>query len=146
MLRPLTRMLRRAWSIAHCREAGQAMVEFALIVPLLALLAMGVVDLGRVFFTYEALANATREGARYCALHLGDSTGTGRRVRAELGGRVIPDLSGTVCPAASAVTTGDPVTVSASATVDLVTPLIGNLVGSDPLVVRASATMPVWPQ
>ena len=121
--------------------AGQAMVEFALILPLLVLIAFGILDLGRVFYTYEALANATREGARYCALHPGNTTGTRARVSGELSGRVTPDLSATTCPSASTLADGDPVTVWATASVDLVTPLMGSLVGSDPIVVRASATM-----
>ena len=99
---PAAGRLRRA-------EAGQAVVEFALIVPLLALITMGILDFGRVFYTYEALANAAREGARYCALHPGTPHGTRARVAGELGGRVTPDLAATTCPSASTL---DPATPS----------------------------------
>jgi Flp pilus assembly protein TadG len=45
-------------------ERGQSLVELALVLPLLLLLFGGIVDLGRVFYTYIGLTNATREGAR----------------------------------------------------------------------------------
>jgi Flp pilus assembly protein TadG len=43
---------------------GQALVEFALVAPLLALMLMGATDLTRAFYTYIVLSNASREGAR----------------------------------------------------------------------------------
>ena len=43
---------------------GGAIVEFALILPVFLLIVMMVIDLGRAFSTYEAIANAAREGAR----------------------------------------------------------------------------------
>src|SRR2546421_21565 len=43
---------------------GQALVEFALVSPILALLLLGAVDLTRAFYYYLALQNATRETAR----------------------------------------------------------------------------------
>jgi Flp pilus assembly protein TadG len=126
-------------------------VEFALIVPLLALLVLGILDFGRVFYSYEALVNAAREGARYCALHAEDaepgrSDGTRARITGELDGRVTPDLSLTRCPLDSLpLVPGDAVTVRVSTSIVPVTPLIGGLVGN-PIVVSASATMPLWLQ
>lgn len=46
---------------------GQSLVEFALTLPLLMLILLGVLDLGRLFFAYIAINNAAREGARYGA-------------------------------------------------------------------------------
>jgi Flp pilus assembly protein TadG len=43
---------------------GQALVEFALVAPLLAMMLMGATDLTRAFYTYIVLSNASREGAR----------------------------------------------------------------------------------
>src|SRR5438128_11632221 len=43
---------------------GQSLVEFALILPILALLVLGAVDLTRAFYYYIALENASRETAR----------------------------------------------------------------------------------
>ncbi|HJT64739.1 MAG TPA: TadE/TadG family type IV pilus assembly protein [Candidatus Limnocylindria bacterium] len=60
------RILRRT-TPSHRR--GQAMVEFAIALPLLALLLVMAVDAGRLFFGYVALHNASRIGADYAASH-----------------------------------------------------------------------------
>lgn len=46
------------------RDRGVALVEFAIVLPLLLLLIGGIVDFGRAFFTEVMLTNAAREGAR----------------------------------------------------------------------------------
>lgn len=43
---------------------GNALVEFALVLPLLLLIFAGIVDFGFLFQRYEVLTNAVREGAR----------------------------------------------------------------------------------
>ncbi len=43
---------------------GQTMVEFALVLPFLAILLLGVIELGFVFYDYLNLATANREGVR----------------------------------------------------------------------------------
>ena len=48
---------------------GQALVEFALVVPLLFLLFLGIVETGRLVFYLHTLNNAAREGARYAIVH-----------------------------------------------------------------------------
>lgn len=64
--RPLTR--RR-------RTRGQALVEFALVAPLFFLVLFAVVEAGRFMLYYEALNNATREGARYAIVNGANSLG-----------------------------------------------------------------------
>jgi Flp pilus assembly protein TadG len=51
------------------REAGQATVEFALVLPLLLLLVTGLFDLGRAVWQENTLAYAAREGTRYAMVH-----------------------------------------------------------------------------
>ena len=46
------------------RNAGQELVEYALILPVLLILLYGIMEFGRVVMTYNTLANAAREGAR----------------------------------------------------------------------------------
>lgn len=46
------------------RSRGQALVETALILPLLILLLVGVFDAGRLVFAYHTVNNAAREGGR----------------------------------------------------------------------------------
>jgi hypothetical protein len=43
---------------------GQALVEFALIVPLFILIVMGIFEGARAIYTYNALSNATDEALR----------------------------------------------------------------------------------
>lgn len=43
---------------------GQALVEFALVIPMLVFLLMGMFDLGRGIYAYNVVASAAREGAR----------------------------------------------------------------------------------
>jgi Flp pilus assembly protein TadG len=49
-------------------EHRQGLVELALLVPLLLVIAMGVIDLGRVYFAHVAITNAAREAAYYTSL------------------------------------------------------------------------------
>ena len=46
------------------RRRGQALVEFALILPLLMLIMLATVDLGRAVYAYNSVANAAREAVR----------------------------------------------------------------------------------
>lgn len=57
-------VLRGAHSRRPRGHQGQALVEFALVAPLLALLLLGATDLTRAFYTYIVLSNASREAAR----------------------------------------------------------------------------------
>jgi Flp pilus assembly protein TadG len=53
----------------HEREQGQALVEFALILPILLLVLFGLFDLSRAVFQENTLAYAAREGTRYAIVH-----------------------------------------------------------------------------
>lgn len=52
--------------IRTCRsgQRGAALVEFALVLPLLLIVIAGIVDFGFAFQRYEVVTNAAREGAR----------------------------------------------------------------------------------
>lgn len=47
------------------RESGQSLMEFALVAPFLLLLAVGVIELGRVTFYTVEVNNAATAGAQY---------------------------------------------------------------------------------
>jgi len=133
------------------RVYGQSLVEFALICPVFVMMVMGVVDLGRVFYTYEALANASREGARYCALHAHDLYASNQS--SATSSRVLDEVNGTVAnvsvfgsavgqPACdTAISSGSLVTVSAQATFTPITPIIANLFPGGTITITASASM-----
>lgn len=56
---------RRLWG-APLREdeSGQALVEFALVVPIFLLLLLGIVEFARAWNIHQVLTDAAREGAR----------------------------------------------------------------------------------
>ena len=53
----------RAPSVWRRLRLGQSMVELSLVLPVLILVLLGTIDLGRAFFDYVRLTNAVREGA-----------------------------------------------------------------------------------
>ena len=55
-------------------RSAQAMVEFALLVPIFFLVLIGILDFGRAGFYYVAASGLTRSGARYGAAYK-DGTG-----------------------------------------------------------------------
>jgi hypothetical protein len=50
------------------QRAGQSLVEFSLILPLMFLLVMNLVNFGGLFFAWISLAGAVRTGAQYMAM------------------------------------------------------------------------------
>ena len=133
---------------------GQAMVEFALVLPLLALLLVVAIDFGRVFFGWVSLTNAARVGANYAGYTPNLLTNASQRDDYELllqdavtGCDLNPtDLNDA---AYDPVFTdmdgdgkdngwGDHVTVTISCQMHLITPLAGVIVGQDvPMVAEA---------
>ena len=62
------------------RHRGQSLVELAITVPLLLMILLGTVDVGRMFFGYIQLRNAAFEGARYAMTVPTDTSGITTRV------------------------------------------------------------------
>ena len=59
------------------RRSGQALVEFAISVPILVLLVAGVLELGRGYSFAMATSDAARDGARYVAGKTSTTNGPG---------------------------------------------------------------------
>jgi Flp pilus assembly protein TadG len=70
-------------------QRSQALIEFALISPVLLLLLFGIVDIGRAVFYYDTMGHAAREGAR-TAVQASDQLPTNANVLAT----VIAQLAG----------------------------------------------------
>lgn len=70
-------MIRRISRRMTKEERGQAMVEFAIVVPILLLLVFGIIQFGILFNHYQTLTDAVRVGARQAAVSrpLPDPTG-----------------------------------------------------------------------
>jgi Flp pilus assembly protein TadG len=63
---PMLRLIRRRRKNG---EKGQALVEFALLVPIFAILLFAIVDFGMGFYSWITVTNSAREGARVGAVH-----------------------------------------------------------------------------
>lgn len=109
-------------------EAGTALIEFALVLPILLVLAMGMLDFGRAFHMKGLLDQAAREGARIAVVTTPDPDLVIARVNAVLG-------SGGYAPGTVAVVGPDPahmVTVTVTSTFTFITPGVFALIGATP--------------
>lgn len=61
-------------------RAGQALVEFALVVPLLLVLVLGIVEFGRAWNAYQVITDAAREAARTAVVDNGATEDSVRAV------------------------------------------------------------------
>lgn len=50
------------------KERGNALIEAAVTIPILLLIAVGIFEFGRAYQTWQVLTNAAREGARMSVL------------------------------------------------------------------------------
>ena len=57
----------------HHDDAGQNLVEFALLLPVLMYILMGIMQFGLIFAVYLTLNNAVREGARWASIYVYDN-------------------------------------------------------------------------
>jgi Flp pilus assembly protein TadG len=93
------------------KEEGAAAVEFALILPVLLLILIGIIEFSRAFNAQLSLNQAAREGARYMAIH--NNAGDAATAAANAAGRLAPTSvsttfsvtgGGTTCAAGKQVT------------------------------------------
>ena len=62
-------------TLAFLRDRhGASIVEFAFVAPIIILLTVGIIDVGRVMLTATTLESVARATARYAGLHGADST------------------------------------------------------------------------
>ena len=52
----------------HKSERGQALLETAVVLPLILLVCVAIFEFGRVFQTWQVMTNAAREGARLAVI------------------------------------------------------------------------------
>jgi hypothetical protein len=55
--------------IRHGPKRGQALTEFALVIPIFLLVLYSIIEFGRYVYTVEVINDAAREGARYAITH-----------------------------------------------------------------------------
>ena len=134
----------------HNAFHGQALVEFALLLPILLVLILGAMDLGRVFFVKTVLTNAAREGANTLSRYPSDDTAGYNRTLAAI--QAEGNSSGVTITAGEVTYTGCcdigfPVGVTIEKDVDLVFDGFLDAVGiiDGPVTISSSVTMVVLP-
>ena len=93
-------------------DRGQAIIEFAILVPIFAVLLYGMVEMGRAWSTYQVVTDAARQGARSVALASGSTEAQIRSgIKSVLqGGSLAPDRA-TIEITGFGAATGTPVEV-----------------------------------
>lgn len=117
------------------RESGQELVEYAMILPLLLLLLLGIIEFSIIIFSYDTIANAAREGARVAIIPAASDA----EVMAAVLSRA---LALNLTSDEVTITRGHVVRVEVAHPVNLMTgPLIEAAGGSPTLLLRTAATM-----
>ena len=96
-------------------ERGTALLEAAVILPVLLLISVGIFEFGRAYQTWQILTNAAREGARMASLPNTDSATITARVRQYMEDGQLGEFAAAaviVDPAATVVVNGAPVFAS----------------------------------
>ncbi len=144
------RSLGRA-SASH-RSRGQALVELALVTPILLLLLLGAIDLGRLFYARITVANAAREAAMVAAstptsYTAGAACSASNRVMCaatrESSGSFVTVAPADVvlaCAPSCAKTNGNRVTVTVTGHFEVLTPIIWVFTGGPNVTFNQSAT------
>lgn len=119
-------------------EKGQALVEFALVLPLLLALLCAIIDFGWLYYNQITLNNAAREGARFAVIHYDPTIDW----RGEAETRMINGMVGV--RSATAIVS-DPIeqqiTASVTATPRILTGFTSTILHKSTIELHASCTM-----
>jgi Flp pilus assembly protein TadG len=132
-------------------EKGQSLVEFSLGLVMILIIVSGLLDLGRLYFTFVALEDAAGEAALYLSLnphcvHATDGTECANpnnadyRVRNSGGQEVDWSKAKITFDVPSPYGVGEAVKVTVQYSYGLLTPIIPRITGINPITMSASAS------
>ena len=123
-------------SMREGRTKGQSMVEFALILPILVLMLIGIFDAGRAIYAYNTVSNSARAGARVAIVDQNTARIKDAAKKKAAGlGLTDSDVTATVC-----TTLACPVSVTVVYDFTPVTPIVGDLFNPQ---ISSTASMPM---
>lgn len=137
------------------RGSGQALVEFALVAPIVVLLLVAAVDIGRGVFAYNSVTNAAREGARLAIVNQDVASivlrATQQTTLAETDGpsvsvefrKATPNADPTANAVCSTISIRCVAIVRFETTYRPITPIVANLVFPGGVTLTATAIEPV---
>ncbi len=113
-------------------------MEYALVLPIVLLILMSILDLGRVVYVYSSLHNSVRDGARYGIISPTDAAGIRSVVLDKAVGLDPADL-------VISVVQPNPETIQVGATYEFtaVSPVVAAMIGGNPWEVGSQSTMRV---
>lgn len=115
-------------------QRGQSLVEFTLLLPVLMVLLLGLLDVGRLYYAYVAVTDAASEGANYGARNPSDTTEI--KARASMATEGLVEVS----PDDVTITSSsDLITVTVTYDHSLLTPFIGAMLPGGVLPLRGVA-------
>jgi Flp pilus assembly protein TadG len=118
------------------RSRGQSMVEFALILPILVLILIGIFDAGRAIYAYNTVSNSARAGARVGIVDQNTARIKDAAKEKAAGlGLTNGDVTATVC-----TTLACPISVTVVYDFTPVTPIVGDLFNPQ---ISSTASMPM---
>jgi Flp pilus assembly protein TadG len=131
-------------------ESGAALVEFALVLPVLLLLLFGMLEFGRAFNYWIDETHLANEGARWAAVNKNPGSGTLQQyIQQQANTAELRDGGTTSVPSPLEIcitfpngtaNVGDPVHVTASATYNWL-PFLGTRLGVTQTTISGSSTM-----
>ena len=98
----------------RAKRRGAAVVEFAVVAPVLLLFVLGIIEFGRMVMAQQLITNAAREGARIAIVPGSSTSQVTSKVSSYLSTASISGATTTVSPDPSAATYGSTVTVTVS--------------------------------
>jgi len=117
------------------RTEGATAVECAIVLPFMLLLICGIMDFGNLYYQSHNVNEAAREGARVAAVG-GTSQEVSTAVK-NFGNQLQLSMN------PSTPVSGQPVTVTVTESVSIITPFISNFFPSNPVTVMGTTIMRV---
>ena len=134
-------------------EKGQALLEFALVLPLLLMILCGIMDFGWIYYNQLAIENSAREGARFAAVstapEAGDTSTADRdnRIKAKVLAVSPNTIKGNMVITITYSDTTNPVngdvTVKLTSKLRILTPIAGIFYGGQEKDISAKVIMKV---
>lgn len=129
-------MWKRMWH----EQQGQALVELAISLTLLIIIILGIVEFGRIGYSYIIVTHATREGARSGALNSSDHE-IYKIVNESLIALGNVPVHVAISPAENLRQRREPISVDVTVQLPLITPLAGIL--PNPFAIQSTMIMRV---